>query len=133
MGIYNVRVTGVLEETYTYIADSEEEAEKLAMEETQNRLPSLSLESDLSAQTNISDIKISYPATFKVYKAGKVVDKIKVNDENMLSEYIQSCDCKNGISADIGCTDTGCVSTTVYIYGAKEVTVLSPEINIEVN
>jgi hypothetical protein len=32
MGIYNVRVTGVLEETYTYIADSEEEAEKLAKE-----------------------------------------------------------------------------------------------------
>jgi hypothetical protein len=128
MGIYNVRVTGVLEETYTYIADSEEEAEKLAMKETQNRLPSFSLESDLCAQTNISDIKIAYPAIFKVYKAGKVVDKIKVNDENMLSEYIQSCDCKNGISAD-----TGYVSTTIYINGAKEVTVLSPEIDTEVN
>jgi|WetSurMetagenome_2_1015567.scaffolds.fasta_scaffold00711_31 hypothetical protein len=127
MGIYNVRITGALEETYTFIANSEEEAEKLAMEETQNRLPSFSIKTDMNAQTNISDMNIVYPAMFKVLKAGKHVTTIKVKDEDMLSEYIQSCDCKNGISADIGC-----ISTTIYIHGAKEVTVLLPEINEEI-
>jgi hypothetical protein len=118
MGIYNVHINAVLSETYTYIAESEEQAKEMATDELKNAIPSFSLESDFNTQTEASDISPVFPATSKVYEKGIFKGKKVFADLQELTDFIQSRDCKNGISSEKS-------DGTIYIYGADSVIVLT--------
>jgi len=118
MGIYNVHINAVLSETYTYIAESEEQAKAMATDELKNAIPSFSLEGDFNTQTEASDISPVFPVIYRVYEKGMFECKKIFGDLQELTDFIQSRDCKNGISSEDS-------DGTIYIYGANSVTVLT--------